>query len=149
MAPYSFLHPLTSVCFEEKTKFSASQHLSFSRSKWFTLPEIERQSNMWSIKPPDFSLKLYKSLSVPQKKERKTHLNPAQPQAGGPKRRTGVFLPQVLHESDQRREPPKFITSYRPPDALESELMFIRTGKFPCGPYKKPKPHDFRQVSLC
>ncbi|XP_070767864.1 putative uncharacterized protein C7orf78 homolog [Enoplosus armatus] len=109
-----------------------------------TVPKTESQRDVWSIKPPDFSLKLYRSLSVPQKKERKTHSNPALPQPGETKRRTGIFIPNVLHESYQREDPPKFITSYRPPDALESELMFIKTGKYPSGPYKNPKPHDFR-----
>lgn len=149
MAPYSLLHPLSSVCFEEKIQFSASQHLSFARSKWFTLPETESQSDVWSIKPPDFSLKLYRSLSAPQKTERKTHSNLAVPQPRETKRKTGIFLPKVLHESYQREDPPKFITSHRPPDALESELMFVKTGKYPSGPYKNPKPHNFRPVSVC
>lgn len=149
MAPYGLLHPLSSVCFEEQIQFSASQHLSFARSKWFTLPETESQSNVWSIKPPDFSLKLYRSLAVPQKEERKTHSDQTVPQPGEIKRRTGIFLPKVLHESYQRKDPPKFITSYKPPDALGSELMFVKTGKYPSGPYKNPKPHDFRPVSVC
>ncbi|XP_044064114.1 uncharacterized protein si:dkey-30e9.6 [Siniperca chuatsi] len=144
MAPHSLLHPLSSVCFEEKTQFSASHNLSFARSKWFTLPETESQSDVWSIKPPDFSLKLYRSLSVPQKKVRKTHSNLAVPQSSETKRRTGIFLPKLLHERYQSEDPPKFITSHRPPDALESELMFVKTGKYPSGPYKNPKPHNFR-----
>lgn len=148
MAPYSLLHPLSSVYFEDKIKFSASQHLSYARSKWFTLPDTESQSNVWSIKPPDFSLKLYRSLSVPQKKERKTHSNLAVSEPSETKRRTGILLPKVLHETYQRKDPPKFITSYRPPDALESELMFVKTGKYSSGSYKNPKPHNFRLVSV-
>lgn len=150
MASYSLSQPLSSVSFEEKIKFSASQSLSFARSKWFTLPQTESQSDVWSIKPPDFSLKLYRSLSDPQKKDRNTHSNPAVLQNKETKRRTGVLLlPKILHESYQRENPPKFVTSYKPPDALESELMFVKMGKFPSGSYKNPKPHDFRQVRLC
>lgn len=149
MAPYSLSQPLSSVSFEEKMKFSASQSLSFARSKWFALPQTESQSVVWSIKPPDFSLKLYRSLSDPQKKDRNTHSNPVVLHNNETKRRTGVLLPKILHESYQRENPPKFITSYKPPDALESELMFVKTGKFPSGSYKNPKPHDFRQVRLC
>ncbi|XP_030251019.1 putative uncharacterized protein C7orf78 homolog isoform X2 [Sparus aurata] len=145
MAPYSLSQPLSSVSFEEKMKFSASQSLSFARSKWFALPQTESQSVVWSIKPPDFSLKLYRSLSDPQKKDRNTHSNPVVLHNNETKRRTGVLLPKILHESYQRENPPKFITSYKPPDALESELMFVKTGKFPSGSYKNPKPHDFRQ----
>ncbi|XP_074508995.1 putative uncharacterized protein C7orf78 homolog [Sebastes fasciatus] len=147
MAPYSLLHPLSSVSFEEKIQFSASQHLSVARGKWFTLPETEIHSDVWSIKPPDFSLKLYRSLSVPQKKERKTYSNLTVAQPSETKRRTGIFLPTVLYESHQREESPKFIRSYRPPDALESELMFVKTGKYLSGPYKNPKPHDFRPLN--
>lgn len=147
MAPYSLLQPLSSVCFEEKNKFSASQHLCLARSKWFTLPETESHSDVWSIKPPDFSLKLYRSLSVPQRTETKTHSN--LPQLSETKRRSGIFLPNALHESYQKDDSPKFITSYKPPDALESELMFVKTGKFPSGSYKNPKPHDFRPVGVC
>ncbi|XP_041798200.1 uncharacterized protein si:dkey-30e9.6 [Chelmon rostratus] len=146
MAPHSLLPPLSSVCFEDKLKFSASQKLSVARSKWFTLSEAESQSDVWSIKPPDFSLKLYTSLSVPQKTERKTHSGLAVPPPDETKRRTGIFRAKLLHESYQREDPPKFITSYRPPDALESELMFVKTGKYHSGPYKNPKPHNFRPL---
>ncbi|KAF3839610.1 hypothetical protein F7725_018327 [Dissostichus mawsoni] len=138
------LHPMSKVCLEEKTEFSATQHLSYARSKWFQLPETESHSDVWSIKPPDFSLKLYRSLSVPQKEERKTHSNPAVPPSSKAQRKTGTFLPRVLHEGFRREESPKFLTSYRPPDSLESELMFVKTGKYLCGPYKNPKPHNFR-----
>lgn len=145
MVPYGLLHPLSSICFEDKIQFSASQDLSFSRSKWFKLPETESRGDVWSIKPPDFSVKLYKSLSVPQTKERKPCPNLAVSQ---PKRRIVTFLPNILHESHKRKDFPKFITSYRPPDALESDLMFIKKGKYPLGPFKNHKPHDFRPVSV-
>uniref|UniRef100_UPI0037E80B1A putative uncharacterized protein C7orf78 homolog n=1 Tax=Semicossyphus pulcher TaxID=241346 RepID=UPI0037E80B1A len=146
MASYNLMRPLTSIRFEDKVQFPASQDLSFARSKWFTLPETESRHDVWSIKPPDFSLKLYRSLLVPQKKERKTHSHPALSQPGETKRRTRIFLPNLLHENYQRKEPPQFITKYRPPGALESELMFVRTGKLPSEPYKNPKPHDFRPL---
>ncbi|XP_063735717.1 uncharacterized protein si:dkey-30e9.6 [Eleginops maclovinus] len=146
MAPYSSLHPKTQVCFEEKTEFSASQHLSYARSQWFKLPETASHSEVWSIKPPDFSLKLYRSLSV-QKEERKKHSNPAVSPSSKTQTKTVAFLPTVLHESFRKEESPKFITSYRPPDSLESELMFVKTGKYLCGPYKNPKPHNFRPLN--
>ncbi|XP_076592283.1 putative uncharacterized protein C7orf78 homolog [Chaetodon auriga] len=146
MAPRGLLPPLSSVCFEDKIKFSASQKLSVARSKWFRVCEAESQSDVWSIKPPDFSLKLYRSLSVPQTKDRKTHSNLAVPQPDGIKRRTGIFLEKLLHESYQREDPPEFITSHRPPDALQSELTFVKTGKYHSGPYRNPKPHDFRPL---
>lgn len=146
MAPYSLTHPLTFISFEDKAQFSANQELSLARSKCFKLPEIERRSDVWSIKPPDFSVKLYRSITLPHEKERKDS-SPALSQQSVTKRKSDVVLPTILHESYQKKEPVKFITSHRPPDALESELMFVRTGKFPSGPYRNPKPHDFRPVS--
>lgn len=148
MAPYSLLHPLSSVRFESKIHFCASQDLSFARSKYFKFPETESRGDVWSIQPPDFSPKLYRSLSVPQKKERKANLNLSVPQPSETRRKTGLYLPNVLLESNKRKNPPKFITSYRPPDALESELMFVKTGKYPSEPYKNPKPYNFRPVSF-
>ncbi|XP_035020168.2 uncharacterized protein si:dkey-30e9.6 [Hippoglossus stenolepis] len=123
MAPCGLLDPLPLVSFESKAQFSASRALSLARSKYFKLPETEsRQVDVWSIKPPDFSLKLYRSLSVPQRKERKALTVPAAQQTT---RTSGIFLPDVSRESYKRNDRVKFITSHRPPDALESELKFI------------------------
>ncbi|XP_053288971.1 uncharacterized protein si:dkey-30e9.6 [Pleuronectes platessa] len=160
MAPCGLLDPLPLVSFERKAQFSASRALSLARSKYFKLPETEsRQVDVWSIKPPDFSLKLYRSLSVPRRKERKTLTAPANRQTT---RTSGIFLPDVSRESNKRNDRVKFITSHRPrvaleselkfitshrpPDALESELKFVRTGKFPSEPYVNPRPHNFRPL---
>lgn len=147
MALGSSLPPLTSVSFEDKLKFSASQSLSTSRSKWFKLPETETLSDPWCIKPPDLSIKLYKTLSDPQERHKKRHSNLAVPQLTEGRRKPAAFLSKILLENHQREDPPKFNTSFRPPDALQSELMFVKSGKFLSGPYKNPKPHDFRPVS--
>ncbi|KAG7216455.1 hypothetical protein INR49_001941 [Caranx melampygus] len=149
MSPCGLLQPLPSVGFEAKIHFSASQDLCIARSKYFKLPETrETQGDVWSIKPPDFSLRLYTSLSGPQKKDSKTRGNPADPQTTETKRRTrtGIFLPHVSDERFKRKELPEFIAPYRPPDALETDLMFIRAGKFPSEPYNNPKPHNFRPL---
>ncbi|XP_071326432.1 putative uncharacterized protein C7orf78 homolog [Trachinotus anak] len=146
MAPDSLLHPLPSVCFEGKIQFSARQDLCLARSKCFKLPETESRGDVWSIKPPDFSVKLYRSVSVPQKKERKTRGDPTAPKTTETERRPRIFLPNVFNESYKRKDPPKFITLYRPPDALETELMFVKTGKYPSESYKNPKPHNFRPL---
>ncbi|KAB5550531.1 hypothetical protein PHYPO_G00054770 [Pangasianodon hypophthalmus] len=47
-------------------------------------------------------------------------------------------------KQEQKRNIPVFITSYKPPGLLELQLQFVKLGQFPCGPYKNPKPHDFR-----
>lgn len=149
MALYGFFQPLSSVCFERKTQFSVSQDLSLARSKYFKqLAETEDRGDVWSIKPPDFSPKLYKSVLVPQKRERKIHLNASKLQPSDTKKKTGIYLPNILHESPERKDPPEFITSYRPPDALESELKFVQAGKYPSETYRNPKPHNFRPVRI-
>ncbi|KAM3872987.1 uncharacterized protein C7orf78 homolog [Diretmus argenteus] len=61
-------------------------------------------------------------------------------------RRMDRVLPKVLLQHHKRTDPAKFIATFRPPDALESKLMFVKTGKYPVGPYKNPKPHDFRPL---
>ncbi|XP_047185586.1 uncharacterized protein si:dkey-30e9.6 [Scophthalmus maximus] len=84
---------------------------------------------------------------VPQRKERKPCAIVAAPITNGTNRTAGVILPNVLHESYKRKDPPKFITSHRPPGVLESELMFVKMEKFPSEPYKNPKLHNFRPTS--
>ncbi|CAB1436442.1 unnamed protein product [Pleuronectes platessa] len=129
MAPCGLLDPLPLVSFERKAQFSASRALSLARSKYFKLPETEsRQVDVWSIKPPDFSLKLYRSLSVPQRKERKSLTAPAALQTT---RTSGIFLPDVSRESYKRIDRVKFISSHRPRVALESQLKFITSHRPP------------------
>lgn len=142
----TFLPPLSSVSFEDKIKFSASQDLALARSKLLISSETENQSDKVGMRPPDFSVRFYKSLKVPQRKDKKMPSNVARPQQT---KRTRIVIPKILHSSYQMEEPRKFITHYKPPDILEAELRFVRTGKFPAASYKNPKPHDFRPVSLC
>ncbi|XP_028281156.1 putative uncharacterized protein C7orf78 homolog [Parambassis ranga] len=146
MAPNSLSLPLSSVSFERKIQFSASQDLSFTRSKCLKPTETPSLSDVWSIKPPDFSVKLYSRLSVPhQTAERRTDPTPAFSQPGEIKKSIKALLPNVVYVNP-KKDPPKFIAPYKPPDTLESELMFVRMGKYPTGPYKNPKPHNFRPL---
>ncbi|XP_068180532.1 putative uncharacterized protein C7orf78 homolog isoform X2 [Antennarius striatus] len=57
-----------------------------------------------------------------------------------------MCLPKLLPQLHQREDPPTFITTFRPPDALASQLRFVRMGKFPSLPYENPKPHVFRPL---
>ncbi|KAM9852470.1 uncharacterized protein C7orf78 homolog [Aulostomus maculatus] len=75
---------------------------------------------------------------------KKLRPNPPLPRLREKKQGSGIFLPTVW--SDGRKEPPRFIASRRVPDALETELMFVKTGKLPAEPYRNPKPHDFRPL---
>lgn len=78
MAPYSLLHPLFSVCFEDKMKFSASHSLCHARRKLLTLAETEIQRLVWNIGPLTFSVKLFRSLTDPQRTDRSIHSNMAE-----------------------------------------------------------------------
>lgn len=149
MTPISQWHPLASVYFDRKALFSVSQGLATTRSNHFVPPEPKKLADdVWSIKPPDFSPKLYKSLSVPRRKSRNTRPSLAMSDLGD----TGVAIekiriPKFLSETDKRLEPPNFSASHKPPDALECLLMFVKAGKYPSGHYRNPKPHNFRPVS--
>ena len=146
MTQRDWVHHMSSVSFERKIQFSASQDLLFTRRKYFKLPES--QSDGWSNKPPDFSVKLYSVQTFSQTKQSKTNLNVAEPQLSKTRRRKGSFLPNIMRMSPKKKNAPKFITTHRPADELDSELMFVRTGKYPYGPYRNPKPHNFRPVSV-
>lgn len=148
MIPTKLLQPLSSVSFERQTQFAACQDLSFARNKYFRLRNTDRKCDVQSIGPPDFSVKLYSSLSTSEIRERKKNIKLVAPQPKEMKRRYQTFLPNSLSSCPKRKEPPKFITSHRPPDALETELMFVKIGKYHSGTYKNHKPHDFRPVSV-
>ncbi|KAM6967565.1 uncharacterized protein C7orf78 homolog [Aplochiton taeniatus] len=96
------------------------------------------------MKAPDFSPKLYSSLRGPRKKGRKKHPTFVLSGPTETKVKVETITQRRLPAIDQRREPPKFSTSFRPPDSFESKLMFVRTGKYPSGAYNNPKPHNFR-----
>lgn len=151
MPPRELFNPLTSVCFQRKTEFSVSKNLYLARSKYFRPlePENHSQVNVWNLRPPDFSLKLYTTVSPPQKKERNFRPKVTRSES---MRTSTIILPSIyLSEENNKKtekEPPTFITRYKPPDALETQVMFVRTGKFPTQQYENPRPHDFRGVSV-
>lgn len=142
----SFPVPLTSIHFEDQIKFCASQDLALARRKWLKPSDRANQSHVPDSWPPDFSIRLYKYLKVPQSRDEKIRSNAAKPQQ---MKRTRTAEPTVLQSRYPQEEPRKFIAFYKPPDNLEVELRFVRTGKFPAPPYMNPQPHVFRPVSLC
>ncbi|XP_075901907.1 putative uncharacterized protein C7orf78 homolog [Nelusetta ayraudi] len=135
--------PLTSIRFEDKIKFSASQDLALARRKWINRGDRVNQSHELSSRPPDFSIRLFKCLKVPQSRDEKMLSNSSKPRRT---KATQTVVPVVLQTRQRKEEPRKFITRYRPPDTLEVELRFVRNGKFPAAPYKNPEPHDFRPL---
>lgn len=141
----SFSVPLTSVRFEDKIKFSASQDLALARRKWRTSNDSVIQGHVQCFRPPDFSIRLYKNIKDPQSREEKMLSNEAKPRQ---MKKTLTVVPAVLQSWHRKEETRKFITCYRLPDTLEIEQKFVQSGKLPAVPYKNPKPHHFRPVSF-
>ncbi|XP_007232402.2 uncharacterized protein si:dkey-30e9.6 [Astyanax mexicanus] len=128
----------TSIHFNRKLLFSANQKFISSRGHRLSrLNTTASQTDLWNIKPPDFTPKLYRSLSLPQIK--KKTLDPAIPRES--LRQTSLFL---LPNLEKKMTEPSFIRSYKAPDLLESQLLFVKSGQYPNLPYKNPKPHNFR-----
>lgn len=116
-------------------------------SKWkinaLQPPQSEVKVNIWEIKPPDFSYKLYTSLRLTEK--------PSRTIMQEERRKIPDFPGKMVHLPSLRNPPkkavsPKFITTFPCLDSHKAKLMFVESGKYPNGVYLNPKPHDFRQV---
>lgn len=130
--------------FNRKLMFTANQNLNTIRSRNHTLlfpPAAVRHPDLWDIKPPDFSPKLYCTLNLPRIKTKT--LNPAVLKEGLSPR-----IDIIPPSEEQKSHAPAFLTSYKPPGLLELQLRFVKSGQFPRGPYNNPKPHNFRPVSF-
>lgn len=98
----------------------------------------------WAIKPPDFSYKLYTSLSFPEKPSRTVKEEQRRKKKSNfPE--TMFHLPSMSNHPKQARSP-KFITTFPHLDSYKAKLLYVESGKYPNGIYLNPKPHDFRQV---
>ncbi|KAF5900615.1 uncharacterized protein DAT39_009705, partial [Clarias magur] len=133
--------------FNRKLLFTANQNLIISRSRTHALllpMAAVRHVDLWEIKPPDFSPKLYRTLGLPRIK--KKTLDPAILKEGLKELSHSLdkMPPVMWSKQKQKRNTPMFVTSYKPLGLLESQLQFVKFGQFPNGPYKNPKPHNFR-----
>ncbi|KAM9469515.1 LOW QUALITY PROTEIN: uncharacterized protein C7orf78 homolog [Clarias gariepinus] len=136
-----------SFTFNKKLLFIASQNLITSRSRNHTLllpAAAVRHVDLWEIKPPDFSPKLYRTLSLPRIK--KKTIDPAILKEGLKEISQSLdkMPPVMWSKQKQKRNTPVFVSSYKPLGLLESQLQFVKFGQFSNGPYKNPKPHNFR-----
>ncbi|KAB0398738.1 hypothetical protein E2I00_000412, partial [Balaenoptera physalus] len=105
-------------------------------------PQSEIKVNIWEIKPPDFSYKLYTSLRLPEK--------PSRTIKEEERRKKSIFPGTMLHFPSIRNHPnkamsPKFITTFPHLDSHKVKLIFVESGKYPNGVYLNPKPHNFQQ----
>ncbi|XP_058269013.1 uncharacterized protein si:dkey-30e9.6 [Hemibagrus wyckioides] len=136
-----------SFTFNRQLLFTASQNLITSRSRIHRLvlpTAAARHTDLWEIKPPDFSPKLYRTLSLPRIK--KKTLDSAILKEGLEELSQSLDrMPPVMQsKQEKKRNVPEFVRSYKPPALLELQLQFVKLGQFPRDPYKNPKPHNFR-----
>ncbi|XP_067307764.1 putative uncharacterized protein C7orf78 [Pseudorasbora parva] len=133
----------TSVDLRRKLLFSVSQNLISSRSCGPVPPHPVAPLDPWNKKAPDFTPKLYRSVSLPRIKNKTVHLvksNDSVDQKSFVLEKIKDGTPSIL---SRHKEQP-FFTCYKPPDSLETKLLFVKAGMNPVGPYKNPKPHNFR-----
>ncbi|KAJ1101442.1 hypothetical protein NDU88_006510 [Pleurodeles waltl] len=137
-----------SFVFARKVQFSANKELSIRRSKAVVQPRPVPDNDIWKRKPPDFSVRLYRSLQLPQltaeyEREEVDTRNRIRfwETVSELSKLQGELFPDLMG----RWEPPKLQTRFPHIGPYEASLMFVKNGKFPSGPYKDPKPHDFRQ----
>ncbi|KAK3561083.1 hypothetical protein QTP86_028409, partial [Hemibagrus guttatus] len=106
--------------------------------------QLTRHTDLWEMKPPDFSPKLYCTLSLPRIK--KKTLDSAILKEGLEELSQSLdkIPPFVQSKQEQKRNIPEFVKLYKPPALLELQLQFVKLGQFPRDPYKNPKPHNFR-----
>ncbi|XP_062957124.1 LOW QUALITY PROTEIN: uncharacterized protein LOC134380944 [Cynocephalus volans] len=127
----------------ERLQCPSQQDLNSKRKKTSLQPPKPKTNvNLWEIKPPDFSYKLYTSLRFPEK--------PSRTIKEESRRKTSNFSEIMFHLPSIRNPPkkavsPKFITTFPCLDSHKAKLMFVKSGKYPRGVYLNPKPHDFRQ----
>lgn len=142
----------TSVDTNRKMPPSVSQNFISSRSYGYIPPNPAVCSDPWSIKAPDFTPKLYRSMGLPRIKGKNAHLVKSKDNLEDKPiftEKINKLSTSMFPELEQKRCKAKpFITRYKPPDSLQSKLLFVRAGKYPVEPYKDPKPHNFRPVSF-
>ncbi|KAI5625541.1 hypothetical protein C0J50_14755, partial [Silurus asotus] len=136
-----------SYTFNRKLLFTANQNLVTSRSRNLELllpTAAVRHTDLWEIKPPDFSPKLYSTLNLPRIKKKTLDSDLLKGGLEDLSQSHHKILPAMQPKQEQKRNMPVFIAKYKPPGLLELQLEFAKLGQFPSGPYKNPKPHNFR-----
>lgn len=126
--------------FTRQVQFSANKKLAVERSNNFTIPKPIPEQNIWKKKPPDFSLRLYKSLNLPRRSEENKV-----------KETLKKNVMEVIRDApppprEKSKEPDRFLTRFKPMEPIEASISYVKNGVYPKDKYKDPRPHDFRQV---
>ncbi|KAG1951933.1 uncharacterized protein si:dkey-30e9.6 [Pimephales promelas] len=129
------------VDLRRKLLFSVSQNLISSRSCGL-IPPHPVPLDPWNVKAPDFTPKLYRSVGLPRIKSKNIHLVKSNDSVD----QKSFVLEKIKDGTStlSQHKEQSFLTFYKPPDSLETKLLFVRAGTNPVGPYKDPKPHNFR-----
>ncbi|XP_077346841.1 putative uncharacterized protein C7orf78 homolog isoform X1 [Lithobates pipiens] len=132
--------------FTRQVKFSANRRLAVERSEHVTNPKPIPEYNIWMRKPPDFSVKLYKSLALPRRSEdfdieEKKNVTKDTKQWNKLEVISGPLNPIQR----PTKPPTKFLTKFRHIGPFEASLVCVKEGCYPKDKYQDPKPHDFRQ----
>lgn len=149
MCSAELLDTKKSFTFSKQQLFTVNKNLLTAHGHTRILPKVTaNKCDMWKIKPPDFSPKLYCTLNVPRIKIKT--LDPTELLYGGARKTYNLDkVPRTMFQKEQKKIIKRaFITSYKPPDLLELELQFVKLGQFPKDLYQNPKLHNFRPVSL-
>ncbi|XP_060744923.1 uncharacterized protein si:dkey-30e9.6 [Tachysurus vachellii] len=136
-----------SFTFNRKLLFTASQNVITSRSRIhkLLLPKAaDRHRDLWEIKPPDFSPKLYCTLNLPRIKKKTLDSAILKEGLEELSQSLDIMPPVMESKQEKNRNIPVFVKSYKPPALLDLQLQFVKFGQFPRDPYKNPKPHNFR-----
>ncbi|KAM8967113.1 uncharacterized protein C7orf78 homolog [Pelodytes ibericus] len=146
-------HPENEHCylFTNQVLFTANEHLAIERSKNFARPRITAKPDIWRKQPPDFSVRLYRSLTLPRKLVEHDEVGRRQaskPQAPNHVSKLHILEDDHLPSIGGKEEPPKFLTKFKHVGQFEASLMCVKKGQYPKDTYKDPKPHDFRQYEV-
>nr|XP_033790286.1 uncharacterized protein LOC117355600 [Geotrypetes seraphini] len=140
---------MTTCLFARKFKFSARHNLAIERSKHFQQPRSVLDVDIWKRKPPDFSIRLYRSLRLSNSKEdsmvKTEPLSRSNPKLLEPVKELHKMSEAHFPSLIRKAQPGRFLTRCQHVGPYEATLMFVKNGKYSSGTYKDPKPHDFRQ----
>ncbi|XP_062873418.1 uncharacterized protein si:dkey-30e9.6 [Trichomycterus rosablanca] len=131
-----------SFTFSRKHLFTANKSVITARGQTLIVPKTT--ASKWEIKPPDFTPKLFCALHLPRIKMKT--LDATELIYGGARKSQSFNkMPQILlQEEKQKIIKTTFIKLYKPPDLLELQLQFVKSGQFPRDLYQNPKPYNFR-----
>ncbi|XP_066441030.1 putative uncharacterized protein C7orf78 homolog isoform X2 [Eleutherodactylus coqui] len=125
-------------------KFNANENLAIERSNNFIIPKPIPEHHIWK-KPPDFSVRLYKSLNLLRWSEENDMKKRKDVNTIIKNNMMEVIRDAPPPQVKKSKEPKRFLTRFKSMEPFEANILYVRNGVYPKDKYKDPKPHDFRQ----